>query len=353
MNAKYLFVVAACLAIIAGVSSCAFSPKERPTEGPAEEVLEKDVYVSLQPQYNKIHDFYNGHAVVENAKGKSGLIDIEGNILVECVYDSVWDLTESYGLCYVSLNGATGLYNSAFEMITKCLYDSFRLPHDGIITLSMNRSLYGALDIRDGSVIIPFEYEHLGNYSEGLFAAEKKVNGESRYGYIDRNNATVIPFIYADANDFSEGVAAVEKDSKRVNTNLGVYTTKVCGFIDEKGSVVIPFKFNAQFGRIEFHEGLCGIGINKEPSIIGEVYKNSFINKAGEVVISGFFDDAEDFSNGVSRIKKSDKYGYMNSKGEIVIPCVYDNYETKHDHLCLTKDGEEYHFTYQGDLILQ
>ena len=147
--------------------SCKNEPKKEVLDGPAEEVLAKEVYSSLLTQYKSIHEFSKGHAVIENEKGKMGLIDNKGNVLIDCLYERVWDFVDSYGLCYVRLNEAWGLYNSDYKMITKCLYDSFRTPNDGIITLSMNRnSIYGAVDIKDGSIVIPFEYSHLGNYSE-------------------------------------------------------------------------------------------------------------------------------------------------------------------------------------------
>lgn len=340
------------LSISSVLVSCNNEPKKEVLDGPAEGVLAKDAYSSLLTKYKTIHEFSMGHAVIENSKGKMGLIDNKGNIVIDCIYERVWDFVDSYGLCYVRLNDAWGLYNSDYKMITKCLYDAFSIPHDGVITLSMNsHSIYGALDISDGSVVIPFEYSHLGSYSEGLFFAEKKINGKDRYGYIDRNNTTIIPFIYADASDFSEGLAAVEKEGKTVNSLFGTARLTVCGFINKKGETVIPFKFQGQLGGTEFHEGLCAIGISKRDNLFGQTEKNTFINTRGEVVISGIFDDAEDFENGVALVKKSGKYGYINHDGEIIIPCVYDDRGYENDKICLKKGDEEFFFTFQGDLI--
>ena len=345
-------VVLLLITFFVATVSCTNEPKQEVLDGPAEEVLAKDVYSSLMTKYKSIHEFSKGHAVIEDAKGKMGLIDNKGNILIDCLYERVWDMIDSYGLCYVRMNEAWGLYNSEYKMIAKCLYDSFRIPCDGVITLSMNRnSVYGALDAKDGSIVIPFEYEHLGEYSEGLFFAEKTIKGNSRYGYVDRNNQTVLPFIYSDANDFSEGLAAVEKETKTVNTVLGPTKLSVCGFINKKGETVIPFKFQSQAGPTEFHEGLCAIGISKRDVLFGHTERNTFINTKGEVVISGFFDDAEDFKNGVALIKKSGKYGYINHDGDIIIPCVYDDRGYESDKICLKKGDEEFYFSFQGDLI--
>lgn len=338
MNKRSIVFFLSIVIVSLSVISCSNETKKELLDGPAETVLSKDVYSTLMSQYKSIDDFSKGHAVIENAKGKKGLIDNKGNIVIDCLYERVWDFVDSYGLCYVRLNDAWGLYNSEYKMITKCLYDSFRAPNDGVITLSMNSySIYGAVDVKDGSIIIPFEYSHLGDYSEGLFFAEKKVKGQDRYGYIDRNNATVIPFIYSDANDFSEGLAAVEKESKTVNTLFGPVKLSVCGFINKNGEIVIPFKFQSQAGPTEFSEGLCALGISKRDNIVGQTERNVFINKQGEVVISGIFDDAEAFEHGVALVKKSGKYGYINLKGEIIIPCVYDEQGYDSERICLSK----------------
>lgn len=337
---------------ITAASSCGSNNQQKKEDGPAIEVLSKDVYASLSAKYEKIGDFHNGHAYIHDSNKKSGYIDNQGNVLLDCVYDMILDQTDDWGVGYVKLNGAWGLFNKEYKMLTKCIYDMFREPHDGLVTLSIaGNSKYGALDITDGSIVIPFDYYKLGNYSEGLFAAEIEGKDRNKAGYIDRNNQTVIPFIYADADDFSEGLAAVHKYGKTVQSLFGPVPSQTCGFINKNGEVVIPFKFKWQMNSIKFSEGLCAIGTLNNSRMMYETDRNSFIDTKGNVVISGLFTDAEPFQNGVSRVKKNDKYGYINKKGEIIIPCQYDDWGYDEDGLCLKRDGVEYHFTYGGDLI--
>ena len=343
-----------CLIIIAAieVSSCGNSPKQKIVDGPAIEVLSKDVYASLSSKYAKIEDFRKGHAYILDSNKKFGLIDTQGNVLLDCIYDLIFDQTDDWGVGYVKMNGAWGLFDKEYKMLTKCIYDMFSEPHDGFVTLSIaGHSKYGVIDISDGSIVIPFEYYKLGNYSEGLFAAEIEGKDRNKAGFIDRDNQVVIPFIYAEADDFSEGLAAVHKYDETVYSMYGPVPSQKSGFINTKGDVVIPFKFKWQMNSLKFSEGLCAIGTRNNDRMMYETDRNSFINTKGEVVISGLFTDAEPFENGVSRIKKDGKYGYINKQGEIIIPCQYDDYGYEKDCLCLKKDGVEYRFTYEGDLI--
>ncbi|MBR3286250.1 MAG: WG repeat-containing protein [Bacteroidales bacterium] len=349
---KLIFFLIAIASTV--VSSCGNDTQQTKENGPAIEVLSKDVYAVLSAKYDKIGDFNGGHAFVHDSNEKMGCIDNQGNVLLECVYDYILDRIEDWDVGFVMLNDAWGIFNKDYKMLTKCIYDMFNAPHDGLVTLSIaGHSKYGALDITDGSIVIPFDYYHLGDYSEGLFAAEIKGTDRNKAGFIDRNNQVVIPFIYSNADDFSEGLAAVHKYDKTVYSRLGSIPSQKCGFINTKGDVVIPFKFNWQISTLKFSEGLCAIGTSKNNDRLYEINCNSFIDMKGDVVISGLFDDAEPFENGVSRIKKNDKYGYINRKGEIIIPCQYDDYHYEKDCLCLEKDGTKYYFTYGGDLIIK
>ena len=61
-----------------------------------------------------------------------------------------------------------------------------------------------------GAVIIPAQYEQVGNFSSGLAAV--KLN--NKWGYVDKTGNEIIPFKYYYVQDFSEGLAAVELNDK-------------------------------------------------------------------------------------------------------------------------------------------
>ena len=73
---------------------------------------------------------------------------------------------------------------------------------------------YGAFD-SDFNLIIPFEYDMLGNRNSKPYIENNIINAkkDGKWGYIDLNNNIVIDFQFDDAYGFSEGRASVAIDN--------------------------------------------------------------------------------------------------------------------------------------------
>ena len=84
---------------------------------------------------------------------------------------------------------------------------------------------------RNGTLIIPAQYDAAAGFSKGL--APVKLKG--KWGYIDRNGALIIPAQYDDAGGFSEGLAPVKLKGK-------------WGYIDRNGTWRLP---NPQSARVQ------------------------------------------------------------------------------------------------------
>ncbi len=85
----------------------------------------------------------------------------------------------------------------------------------------------GAIDW-EGKTVIPFIYNSVEPFSEGLAAVSDK-NGT---GFVNRNGEVVIPLQFEEAEPFSEGLAMVRSsDARRA------------GFIDQTGKEVIPCQY--------------------------------------------------------------------------------------------------------------
>ena len=79
-----------------------------------------------------------------------------------------------------------------------------------------------------GELIIPYKYEYVRPFSEGLAAVKPK---GKRWGFIDENGKVVIPFKFAIATDFRDGVVPVMKGNGKH------------GFIDKSGVEVLRIKY--------------------------------------------------------------------------------------------------------------
>ncbi|MBS1957108.1 MAG: WG repeat-containing protein [Cyanobacteria bacterium SZAS-4] len=148
------------------------------------------------------------------------------------------------------------------------------------------------------------------------------------------------------------------------------YSSDAVGFVDEKGTVVLPAVYSMAG---DFHDGLAAVKFRKE-SIHGTVAKNEFekwayINRQGETVLAPAYHDAGQFENGVAPVAidghgvlinkkgvtiatsstsgaprqfgdlyemsgKDYKCGLMDATGKFVVPPIYDRIEAISD----TKD---------------
>ncbi len=84
----------------------------------------------------------------------------------------------------------------------------------------------------------------------------------------------------------------------------------------EKEKQQLKDKLNYAIKYKKFSHGLAAIEING---------KYGFINEKGDVVIPLRFDRVSSFKEGLAWIKLNGKYGYINNKGKLVIPIKYDN----------------------------
>ena len=224
-----------------------------------------------------IDNFINGLAIVKK-NGKYGVIDKNGDYVINYEYEKIdyrrqekiyvalkenvyYDISTSGdilnafplnlelydGVSYYLCNGLKivynkdsnyfnwkyGIVNSSNEIVLPIAYSQIYAYggfSEGLCNVSlsetyMGKSVDGYID-KYGNIIIPFEYEYSGSFSEGLAVVGKN----NKYGYIDKYGTLVIPYEYDGADIFSEGLAAVCKDEK-------------WGYINSSGEVIIPFEY--------------------------------------------------------------------------------------------------------------
>jgi hypothetical protein len=81
--------------------------------------------------------------------------------------------------------------------------------------------LWGMIN-HDDTAIIPFKYDDLREFSEGLCAA----NLQGKWGFINKEDKDVIPFKYYTVQDFTNGICKVQTFDKKYH------------YIDTKGKIV-------------------------------------------------------------------------------------------------------------------
>ena len=179
------------------------------------------------------------------------------------------------------------------DVVIPFKYDDVETFSEGLAIVKLKNE-YGFVD-KSGKLVVPLKYGTADSFSKGL--AVVKLNG--KYGYINKNGKEVIPIKYDDVWKFSEGLAGVRLNVK-------------CGFIDKSGKEVVPLKYDYVSG---FSEGLAGVLLN---------VKCGFIDKSGKEVVPLKYDYVNDFSEGLATVKLNGKCGFIDKSGKVVVPLKYD-----------------------------
>ena len=133
-------------------------------------------------------------------------------------------------------------------------------------------------------------------------------NRTGLYGYkYENSDKWVVKPKYEHAGYFHDGLAyvilrkGVHKDRDR-----SVLCAKfLAGYIDEKGKMVIPLKFE---WANDFHEGFAVVKVWDDTSIFH--WRFGYIDLSGNFSIPPIYDYAEEFRNGRAKVKWYDGQGY-------------------------------------------
>ena len=199
---------------------------------------------------------------------KQGLIDEQGNVLIEPMYDWILSLIPEQNLLIVQEDGLYGIVDLQGEIMIPAVYDYIRYDsyedgtEGGMLVLTDADGKIESMDAADLSERIPCNYDSIVWLNEDK--AVVSLNGLS--GIIDREGRLIEPVGYDIIKIFDSGAVWMQKDSK-----------------------------------------------------------TWFYNSSGEIVEDiGDYDDIFQYGN-CYQTKLNGKYGFLNEKGEKVIPTVYDS----------------------------
>lgn len=225
-----------------------------------------------------------------------GLIDGEGNVIVEPVYGSIGPFYN--GLSQVKTkNGKYGFIDLDGKAVIPPVYDYTFLFSEGRVVVVNDKKRYGYMD-RSGNQVIPIKYKEAKSFKEGLAAVK---NENNRWGYLDKNGQVAVPFGFTLAESFEKGFAVVKDERGRY------------GCIDRSGKVVIPFKYKK---ILPFKDGLAAVKNEND--------RWGFLDKGSQVAVPFIYTHADDFHEGLAAVKdERGRYGCIDRSGKVVIPFNY------------------------------
>ncbi len=163
-----------------------------------------------------------------------------------------------------------------------------------------NTGTYG-IKSKDSVVLIPAQYAHIAEISEGIIVVKQNKNTsyERSYssGFLNKTLKMILPCKYRNITSSGNGhlIACQNADFKY-------------GLVDTVGRILIPFQYD------DF--GIYGDGLF--PAKMGDYY--GYLNGSGKTTIPFEYKFAQSFSEGKAAVKKNETFGYIDKRGHFVIP---------------------------------
>jgi hypothetical protein len=249
--------------------------------------------------------------VKKNANGKYGYVDYEDNWVVQPQYDEANgfdDLT----FAFAKLKGKWGLIDLQGKMVLPFEYDKIIYDNDyyfgdeQIITVVKNNK-YGMVSRTIGKVFVECIYEKGFYFDEGFFyqlGTVSVVYRNKKAGILNDKGVEVVPCIY--------------DGGKQPFTTLDdffllVKQNKKMGVLDTIGRQLLP----CEFEKVEISDSMS------EAFEIKKDGKYGLYSFSGKEMIAPLYDAPFYLEGEYGVAKLKGKFGVINSKGEAVVPFTY------------------------------
>lgn len=263
-------------------------------------------------QYKQAGDFKGGLAQVMIAR-KHGVINKQGKAIIPAKYDDIACHTKDFILVSQD-NKHWKMFDRQGKVLTTLKFDRFDI-NSGFLYITQGDNT--GIASKKGKMLYPKKCWVIHSFKEGI---ARIWNHQELSAFIDTLGNQITPFVYEREDlvktwrypriwmnaDFSEGMAMVMRNRK-------------AGFIDKKGKVVIPLKYDEAWS---FKDGMACVGLRKERSSHEKSY--GYINKKGIVVIPLVFQNIGKAKEGLIRVKQKEKWGFVDTKGKVIVPMIYD-----------------------------
>ena len=258
-------------------------------------------------EYMPVLEFVDGKAKIKKDH-RWGFVNKKGQEIIKTKYCHVSDFNNGMAIVYNELKGA--VINSEGKIVIPFSYDHMEFSFQDQYIKAKIKDKWGYID-RKGDIIIPIEYDDIGEFSENVVSVCKN----RKWGFRDNKNKSITPMRYDDAAFFSEGLAAVEKNDK-------------WGYVNKKGKVVIPIKYNmAEY----FEDGVAVVSNSTDTGII---------DKKGKEIIPLEYESLTYYDCNNIIAKKKGKYGFINLKNEKKVPLKYKDASLYLDDSYAVMDGD-------------
>jgi hypothetical protein len=278
-------------------------------------LIDKEGNVIIPCENEQVWNLQDNGNIKVLKKGKIGLYNVSGQLVISPVYDMIWDFSE--GRARVMKDGKIGCVNAAgFEFIP-CIYDQIWNFSEGKAKVLKDGKI-GYIN-EAGEEIIPVQYQNIWDFNED----KAKVLKNGKIGYINHLGVEIIPCVYQHISDFEDGVARVIKNGEIF-------------YIDEKGVRVNQqlMKSNTSSSQDSMYVQRPSNPIDKDTTSIKFLGSEMKIVSEDQSKKFSFYSDKHDQYKERKPVKKSFEghywgvdlgfNSYLTSSGELSLPAEYD-----------------------------
>lgn len=254
-----------------------------------------------------------------------GAIDKTGNWAIEPKFEKLDNFSEGLALAFEW--GSLGYVNHAGQWVIPSKFKQARRFSEGLAAVLGDNNLYGYID-KTGNFVIQPQYEIALEFNSGYATVQTNNNGVLHAALIDRKGNILTQPVYDQAGNLRihpDYAPPLQKDPNRRDTT------------DEVGN----FSLKPEVGHLSFKEGMARVVMVKGREVVRttdakagpkSIYygdsqsltaptKIGFIDQKGKLVIPPQYDDAEDFKNGMVKVKSGNGlWGYIDKTGKFIVP---------------------------------
>ncbi|AOC97408.1 hypothetical protein BB050_04330 [Flavobacterium anhuiense] len=251
--------------------------------------------------YEYVYSFENDYAVFRTFKGKMGLIDSLGNVVIKPNYEYIENRKELKNIfeagIIINKKYKRGFIDLQGNLKIPFEYDDVYYLGDNLVRVSKNNKT-GVIDIGN-KVVLPIKYEQVMGNNGILF-----VQNTNSIDLFDSKGKQITNFQAFDIEYFQHKRSIVTLQNK--NTLI----------IDTLGNIVLNTIKNHRYERILSQNSFLILNTLTK--------KKGIINSNGQYEIECKYDEIMP-SNSIYIVKNNGKEGIINQKDAVLKPLIYDN----------------------------
>lgn len=197
----------------------------------------------IAPRFKFCADFSEGYAAVSEDGEHFGIIDTEGNYVLEPTYAQLGGCHDGLFWAKESSGGEWGCIDASGNVVIDFQFNGSAWNFkNGYAMIKNSERLYGFIDT-SGNITVPCMYERAKEFSADGYAAVEK---DGLWGYVDANNNWLLEPQFKEARDFQNGYAIVYLNKNQLikfnkNTLSGLRITYLLRYAKGIAVVIISF----------------------------------------------------------------------------------------------------------------